>query len=72
MKRTYKTTDNPDGSVTVESTGPGSRLWRGIRFMAALPFLVAAPVSLFQGHFSTAAVALLVGAIIFPRTRGRR
>lgn len=69
MKRTYKSTENPDGSVTVESTGPISRAWRVIRVLIALPFLVAVIAFLVHGQIGEAVVSLIIGALILPRRR---
>ena len=69
LRVTYRTTQNPDGTVTVESYGPLSRLWRAVRIAWALVLLLATVILLAHAQWSTAAVSLLAGAIILPRVR---
>jgi len=66
MRRTYWTTQNADGSTTVESQGPVGRAWRAGRIVWALIFILTAIIAATQGAWSTSGIALIIGALILP------
>lgn len=69
MKRTYSTTRNADGSVTVESHGPLARLWLATRLVWAVVFIAATIALAVQGQWGTGGFALIVGAMLLPSAK---
>lgn len=69
MKRTYRTTQNADGSVTVESHGPLARLWLATRLVWAIVFIAAAIALAVEGQWGTGGFAFIVGAILLPSAK---
>ena len=69
LRVTYRTTQNPDGTVTVESYGPLSRIWRAVRIAWAVVLLLVSIVLLAHAEWPGAGFAFLASAIVLPSVR---